>query len=376
MMNYVVDQLDDPQGFVTRVMELYAHPELSSFDILNFKEGKIVERYSKPQHLGDRIVGRVWSFRDVTESKNNELALRLSRDGLERKVAERTDDLQAANLTLKAEKSRQEETIKKLADAQNQLLQSEKMAAIGQLAAGVAHEINNPVGFVSSNLTTLQRYVADLLKLLSTYEHSESGMPSEGLAEITSLKQEIDIAFLHEDVGKLLTESIEGLQRVKRIVLDLKNFSHVGDTTMQSSNLEQGMDSTINVVWNELKYKTEVVKEYAGIPEVNCIASQINQVFMNMLMNAAQAIETHGKITIRTGQLGEEVFISIADTGSGISAENLGHLFEPFFTTKPVGKGTGLGLSIAYGIVQKHQGRIEVKSEIDVGTTFCIWLPI
>jgi signal transduction histidine kinase len=368
--------MEDPQGFVTRVMELYAHPELSSFDILNFKEGKIVERYSQPQHLGDRIVGRVWSFRDVTESKNTELALRHSRDELESKVLKRTADLHAANLTLKAEKSRQEETIKKLADAQNQLLQSEKMAAIGQLAAGVAHEINNPVGFVSSNLTTLQRYVAGLLKLLSAYEHTESGMASERLAGIASLKQEIDIAFLREDVGDLLTESIEGLQRVKRIVLDLRDFSHIGDTTSRSSNLEQGMDSTINVVWNELKYKAEVVKEYAGIPEVNCIASQINQVFMNMLMNAAQAIETHGEITIRTGQLGKEVFISIADTGSGISAENLAHLFEPFFTTKPVGKGTGLGLSIAYGIVQKHHGRIEVQSEVSVGTTFCIWLPI
>jgi signal transduction histidine kinase len=181
---------------------------------------------------------------------------------------------------------------------------------------------------------------------------------------------------VREDIGNLLTESIEGLQRVKRIVLDLRDFSHIGDTAMQVSNLEHGMDSTINVVWNELKYKAELVKEYAGIPEVNCIASQINQVFMNMLMNAAQAIEAQGKITIRTGQVGNEVFISIADTGSGISAENLAHLFEPFFTTKPVGKGTGLGLSIAYGIVQKHHGRIEVKSEVGVGTTFCIWLPI
>ena len=173
-----------------------------------------------------------------------------------------------------------------------------------------------------------------------------------------------------------MSESIGGLQRVKRIVLDLKDFSHVGESTRQWANIEQGMDSTLNVVWNELKYKTEVIKEYAGIPEIECIPTQINQVFMNLLMNAVQAIKEHGRIIIRTGREGDNVWVEVEDTGSGIEPKNLSRIFDPFFTTKPVGKGTGLGLSLSYSIVQKHGGRIEVRSEVGKGTAFRVVLPI
>jgi signal transduction histidine kinase len=159
-------------------------------------------------------------------------------------------------------------------------------------------------------------------------------------------------------------------------VLDLKDFSHVGESTKLWANIEQGMDSTLNVVWNELKYKTEVIKEYAGIPEIECIPTQINQVFMNLLMNAAQAIKERGRITIRTGQEGENVWVEVEDTGSGIDPKNLSRIFDPFFTTKPVGQGTGLGLSLSYNIVQKHGGRLEVRSEVGKGTAFKVVLPL
>ncbi len=279
---------------------------------------------------------------------------------------------------LKKEKAEQQALIGKLHDAQNQLLQSEKMASIGQLAAGVAHEINNPIGYVNSNLGTLEKYTQDLFAMLDAYEQAEPLLAAhpETARRIKSLREKLDIGFLKEDVAALMKESDEGISRVKKIVQDLKDFSHVDEAEWQWVDLHKGLESTLNVVWNELKYKTEVVKEYATLPEVECLPSQLNQVFMNLLVNAAHAIEEHGVITLRTGASDEEVWIEVSDTGKGIPPENLKRIFEPFFTTKPVGMGTGLGLSLSYGIVQKHHGRIEAESEVGKGTTFRVTLPV
>ncbi len=283
--------------------------------------------------------------------------------------------LAAVNADLSEERARQESLFKELADAHSQLLQSEKMASIGQLAAGVAHEINNPVGFVNSNLTTLKGYVEGMLALIAAYEERDGTIAPETLEKLQALRERLDIDYLKEDVGPLLEESMDGLGRVRRIVQDLKDFSHADQGDTQWTNLEQGLDSTLNVVWNEIKYKAEVDKHYAGVPNVECIPSQINQVFMNLLVNAAQAIDARGRIAIRTGYDDETVWVEVQDTGKGISPDHLDRVFEPFFTTKPVGKGTGLGLSISYGIVQKHKGNLTVSSEVGVGTTFRITLP-
>lgn len=267
---------------------------------------------------------------------------------------------------------------KRLEDAQNQLLQSEKMASIGQLAAGVAHEINNPVGYINSNLGTLRKYLQDLFTMLDAYEQAEPllDVRPETVRNIRELKNKLDLAFLKEDVFALMDESQEGIARVKKIVQDLKDFSHVDEAEWQWSDLHKGLDSTLNIVWNEIKYKAEVVKEYGNLPEVECLTSQLNQVFMNLLVNAAHAIEERGTITLRTGVEGGEVWVEVADTGKGIPPENLNRIFDPFFTTKPVGKGTGLGLSLSYSIVQKHHGRINVSSEVGKGTTFRVYLPV
>ncbi|MFA7399834.1 MAG: ATP-binding protein [Sideroxydans sp.] len=265
-----------------------------------------------------------------------------------------------------------------LEEAQNQLMQSEKMASVGQLAAGVAHEINNPIGYVYSNLGTLEKYVQDTFGLLDLYEQAEGAITDgEVRARLKAAREKLDIVFLKEDLGALMEESKDGITRVKKIVQNLKDFSHVDATDeWHYSDLHNGIDSTLNIVNNEIKYKADVVKEYGVIPDIECLCSQLNQVFMNLLVNASHAIEERGTITIRSGHQGDEVWVDVVDTGKGIAPENLKKIFDPFFTTKPIGKGTGLGLSLSYGILQKHHGRIEVRSELGKGTTFRVWLPI
>jgi PAS domain S-box-containing protein len=263
-----------------------------------------------------------------------------------------------------------EETLrlnKKLEEAHSQLLQSEKMASIGQLAAGVAHELNNPIGFVHSNLGTLRGYLTDLFLIADAGDGEKARL----------LKADRDYDYLKTDIFQLLDESAEGLERVKKIVLDLKDFSRPGETDWQWADLHQGLDSTLNIVWNELKYKCTVRKEYGVLPRVRCLPAQLNQVFMNLLVNAAHAIETKGEIVVATRAPDDKtVQIVVADTGKGIAPEHLKRVFDPFFTTKPVGQGTGLGLSVSWGIIQKHHGRIEVASEPGKGTTFTVTLPV
>ena len=275
----------------------------------------------------------------------------------------RHDELQAAHL--------------RLAGTQEQLLQSEKMASIGLLAAGVAHEINNPIGYVHSNLGTLREYVGALFALI---EHQDAALQSAdpGVREDLRVQRErLDIDFIVGDLPKLLDESREGIERVTKIVQDLKEFSYVGrGDEMRPSDLHKGLESTLNIVWNDLKYKTRVEKHYGDLPLVECHLSEINQVLVNLLINAGQAIENRGTIVIATGAEDGEAWISIADSGCGIAPEVLPRIFDPFYTSKPIGRGTGLGLAIAYSIVSKHHGRIEVESEPGVGTTFRVVLPV
>ncbi|MFN4341052.1 MAG: PAS domain-containing protein [Azonexus sp.] len=296
-------------------------------------------------------------------------------DGVLTDITERRAQTEELTAMLAA----QRQLNKRLEEAHNQLLQSEKMASIGQLAAGIAHELNNPIGFVHSNLGTLESYLRDVMEIIDAYDQSLSGEGDLAArqAAIARLREERDFDYLRHDIVQLLSESKDGLTRVRKIVQDLKTFSHVSEQEWQWADLHQGLDSTLNIVWNELKYKCQVVKEYGDLPPVYCLISQLNQVFMNLLVNASHAIESKGTITIRTRREGNDaVCIEIADTGKGIAPEHLTRIFEPFFTTKPVGKGTGLGLSLSYGIINRHHGRIEVESELGVGTTFRVILPI
>jgi PAS domain S-box-containing protein len=273
------------------------------------------------------------------------------------------------------------EANQKLEDAQHQLLQQDKMASIGVLAAGVAHEINNPIGFVGSNLHTLKGYVRDLLGLIDTYQGTESqGMPEEALRAVAAMRAQVDIDYLREDLPNLLNESEDGLVRVKRIVQDLKDFSRVDQDDWQDADLNSGLESTLNVVMHEVKYKATIERRLQPLPRVRCLAAQLNQVFMNLIVNASHAIATSGVITLSSahveGAHGDWVWIEVADTGSGMSETVIKRIFEPFYTTKAVGSGTGLGLSLSFSIVQKHGGVIRVRSEPGQGSAFRVWVPV
>ena len=259
---------------------------------------------------------------------------------------------------------------KKLERVNNHLLQSEKLAGIGQLAAGVAHEINNPIGYVFSNLKALAGYMQDMLKIIDAIDNVES------LNDLRRLKRTLEYDYIRGDIEALIVESEEGIDRVKEIITALKDFSHIDEEGFRLEDLHRGIDTTLNVANNELKFKAKIIKDYAPLPKIECNASQINQVIMNLLLNAAQSIANFGSITIRTGHEEPWVWIDIEDTGCGMDEATANRAFELFFTTKPVGSGTGLGLSISYSIVQKHRGRIEISSTPGKGSRFRVWLPI
>jgi|SaaInlStandDraft_1057018.scaffolds.fasta_scaffold11318_1 two-component system, NtrC family, sensor kinase len=268
---------------------------------------------------------------------------------------------------------------------QTQLIQQEKMASVGQLSAGIAHEINNPIGFIISNLASLQEYQGDLKDTLGEVISFFQAMKSSDTDDLKSKISELDesfknkqVEFLLEDSEDLLKETVEGCSRVKDIVMGLKNFVHLdSQLELKEVDINAELENTLKVTQNEIKYSVKEVKnDFDDLPTINCVGGQINQVFMNMLVNASQAIEKDGVIEIKTVNHGEFVAIHISDNGTGIEEKNLINLFQPFFTTKEVGKGTGLGLSISKGIIESHHGTIRVKSEVGVGTTFTIEIPV
>lgn len=348
------------------------------------------------------VVGAIETLVDITARKQAEQELRQAHQRAEELVTERTRELREAKSALEhdimrrmaIEKEMQRRLIEvtelniklhdtqdKLVQSQQQLVQNEKLASIGQLAAGVAHEINNPIGYVFSNLGSLQSYVKDILKLVDAYVVAEPEIATEDARRaLAELRRRVDLDYLKTDVLDLMRESREGIERVRKIVQDLKDFSHVdASSDWQWADLHRGLESTLNVVNNEIKYRSDVKRSFGDLPQIQCLPSQLNQVFMNLLVNAAQAMdpEVRGTISVSTGvEDDEHVWIEITDDGCGIPPEVLGRIFDPFFTTKPIGKGTGLGLSLSYGIIQKHHGRIEVRSIPGSGTTFRIVLPV
>jgi len=264
-----------------------------------------------------------------------------------------------------------------LKEAQQQLIMSEKMASLGQLTAGVAHEINNPINFVSANIKPLKEDLNDILECINRYEEVIKENKLEGMfSKVHQFKRNSDINFSMQEVQDLLRGIEEGASRTTEIVKGLRNFSRLDQNVVKKADMNEGIESTLTLLHSVYKDRVEIEKDFGKLPEVDCLPGQINQVLMNILSNALQAIPEQGKIFIKTWQENETVKISIRDTGSGMSEAIRQKIFDPFFTTKDVGKGTGLGLSISYGIIEKHNGKIEVQSEPGKGTTFIITLPV
>jgi two-component system NtrC family sensor kinase len=294
-------------------------------------------------------------------------------EGLETAVQARTGELLSANVQLQAQMAERKQL-------EGRLVQSENLASIGQLAAGVAHEINNPLGFVASNADMMEQYVERLLNMLALYQEVELGMAgsAELAAQLKRRREQLELDYMRQDIPVLLAESRDGLDRVSKIVQSLKDFSR-SDAVQQweRADLHRCIDSTLNIIASEVRKVADVDKQYGALPEIECMASQLNQVIMNLLVNAAHAMgPQRGQITIRTGLEGENAWIEVQDSGCGIPAEVLPRIFDPFFTTKEIGRGTGLGLSLSYGIVENHQGRIDVRSTPGAGSVFRVTLPV
>lgn len=296
---------------------------------------------------------------------------------MEKTLRKPPENLEMIKKELESKNKELENAHAELKALQAKILQSEKMAAIGQLAAGVAHEINNPTGFISSNLRTLDKYVGRLIDFIQAQsEIIESLNAKQALEELKQRRKELKLDYIIEDIKEMIKESSDGTDRIRKMVQDLKTFSRTDEQEYKHADINECIETTINIVWNELKYKCTLNKEYGDIPLTKCYPQQLNQVFMNLLVNAAHAIEKQGEITIRSWQRDGLINVTISDTGCGIPRENLNKIFDPFFTTKDVGKGTGLGLSITYDIIKKHKGEIKVDSEIGKGTTFTISIPV
>ncbi len=299
----------------------------------------------------------------VRQRVNTHLELKQHRDQLQILVAEKTREVTEAYEDLK--------------QIHEQMLQQEKMASIGQLAAGVAHEINNPTGFIGSNLNTLQKYVVKLNEGIAFMEKAIMATDDfDVISQLKKMKRQLKFDFVLEDIEDLIGESKDGIERIAHIVRNLKSFSRVEDDTLKLTDLEECLEGSLSIAWNEIKYKAKVNKQYEPLPQIPCLPQQLSQVFVNLLVNAAQAIEDQGIITVITRREDNWAVVEIADNGSGISPENLERIFNAFYTTKEVGKGTGLGLSICHDILEKHQGTITVTSKVGEGTCFTIKLPI
>ncbi|MBF0568099.1 MAG: PAS domain S-box protein [Nitrospirae bacterium] len=300
------------------------------------------------------------SCEDITERKRMEEKIKQHSEHLEEEVRARTSELSR--------------TLTELQQSQEQLVQSAKMASLGVLTAGVAHEINNPLAFVSGNIGNLEKFVQRLFGLLERYDKIESSAGDK--SEIEKYKQEINYSYLVSRISPLIVKTKEGTDRIKKIVQDLRNFARLDIADITDMNINESLDTTLELLYHEYKNRIVIVREYGEIPTLQCYAAKINQVFMNLLINACQAIEGEGEVKVATAADTEKIEIAITDNGKGIPPEIQTKIFDPFFTTKPVGVGTGLGLSISYKIIKEHLGDIIVDSAVGKGTTFTVRLPL
>ena len=360
------------------VMGVSRAPGSAPFDAEDFEIYKALANFLAIATENARLTRDLQKSKETVEEYSATLETKVRERTLE--LEQRHGELQAAHGRLVQASAHLEQSNRQLRETRDRLIAQEKMASLGGVAAGVAHEINNPIGFVSSNLETLAEYFEELRPfLLASREllgEAAAGLaPQEVLAQLQNDLADLDLDFMLEDIPKLVEESRQGIGRVSKIVLDLKVFSRQDNWEMVQANVNDALESALTIAWNQLKYKTEVKRDLAALPPIPCVPNRLSQVFLNLLVNAAQAIETSGVVYLRTRALANRVRVIIADTGSGIPAEVRQRIFDPFFTTKRPGEGTGLGLSLAYEIIERHGGRLRVRSLPGKGTCMVVELP-
>jgi signal transduction histidine kinase len=331
----------------------------------------MISGVDRPQRVRDAL--RIGAFDYLIKPCELDVLTLSVERALERRALQRTATYYKAHLeNQNVELAHSKTTLQRL---QAQLVHTEKMASLGQLSAGIAHELNNPAGFVYGNMDILGNYLANLERLLTAYDLV--ALPPDAAARIEALKAEINYKKLLGDLSSIISDCREGAQRICDVVKNLRLFSRLDEADLKRVDIHEGLDSTIRLLSRYFSAGRLVLhRDYGNLPPVNCYAGQLNQVWMNLLGNAAQAVRDQGEVTIATRSEGEWVTIAISDTGTGIAADHLSKIFDPFFTTKPVGEGTGLGLSISYGIIERHGGAITVTSEIGSGTTFTVRIPV
>ncbi|MBK5274824.1 MAG: response regulator [Desulfuromonadales bacterium] len=371
---YDIEIVDSLQGFHEHAAQ--QSPDVAIMD-LNLPDGRAVEVLTSPAEDG------LFPILLMTSYGNEQVAVEAIKAGALDYIVKSPEAFALMAGTL--ERALREWKLlldkknveKQLRESQAQVIQQEKMASIGFLAAGVAHEINNPIGYITSNLNSLRKYTDKLISFIESQEQAIQKCADQATrSAIADLKQQISLDYLIADLHEMISETMEGSRRVSKIVQELQSFARADGNEAVCCNLTEVIRNTASIVSNELKYVAELVLQLSDLPPVLCRPQQIGQVVMNLLINAAHSVNGNGLITLATAQIGDSVEISVADNGCGIPSEYLGKIFEPFFTTKDIGKGTGLGLAISFDIVKRHGGDLLVQSTVGVGTTFTIRLPI
>jgi signal transduction histidine kinase len=331
----------------------------------------MVSGVDRPQRVRDAL--RVGAFDYLIKPCELDVLTLSVERALERRSLQRTARIYKVHLeTQNIELANRKRELERL---QAQLVQTEKMASLGQLSAGIAHELNNPAGFVYGNMDLLQDYISELARVFDAYD--KVALPAAAALSIGSLKTETNYEKLMGDLNSIISDCREGARRICDVVKNLRLFSRLDEAELKSIDINEGIDSTIRLLSSYYGTGHIVLRrDYSNLPPVNCYAGQLNQVWMNLLVNAAQAVNDQGEVTISTRLEGNCVSVAISDTGTGIPEAELSKIFDPFFTTKPVGEGTGLGLSTSYGIVERHGGTIAVVSKVGTGTTFTVKIPI
>ncbi len=416
-MNKNILIADDSKSFIKLYKDIFARSneeDIDNFKVRLFQDGKYLLRHFKSEYENGKriplcildynmpILDGVTTAREIRKidgdviviivTGNKELSLDKIRENLHQDIyyVKKPFDVNEfyclvdslvkgwnKNISIELKSKELEEAYSELKLTQSKMLHREKMASIGQLAAGIAHEINNPLGFIGGNLRTLNKYIYRFTDFIDFQTDFIKSLNEQiDMEKLNSKKRQLKLDYIIDDIKGLLKETIDGVNRISNIVKNLKSFSRLDDVTYKEADINECMEITINIAWNEIKYRATVNKEYGTIPKIKCLAHEINQVFLNLIINASQAIDNYGEINIKTWHEEKYVFISVSDTGCGIAKENLNKIFDPFFTTKDVGKGTGLGLSISYDIIKKHDGEILVESIIGMGTTFTVKLPV